>query len=79
MKESSRSKAITKIKKISSSFAKDQSYRLTNIIKIIPAVMLFFRDINQYSKEKLMTLNDERNDYVSNFLQFSKEIEDSFS
>ena len=79
MKKSSRSKAITKIRKISSSFAKDQSYRLANIIKIIPAVMLFFRSINQYSKEKLMTLNDEKNDFVSNFLQFSKEIEDSLS
>ena len=41
--------------------------------------MLFFRNINQYSKEKLMTLNDEKDDYVFNFLQFSKEIEDSFS
>ena len=40
--------------------------------------MLFFRNINQYSKEKLMTLNDEKNDYVFSFLQFSKEIEDSF-
>ena len=40
--------------------------------------MLSFQNINQYSKEKLITLNDETNDYVSNFLQFSKEIENSF-
>ena len=41
--------------------------------------MLFFRNINQYSKEKLMTLNDEKNDFVFSFLQSSKEIEDSLS
>ena len=40
--------------------------------------MLFFRNINQYSKKKLMTLSDEKDDFVFNFLQFSKEIEDSF-
>ena len=41
--------------------------------------MLFFRNINQFSKEKLMMLTDDKNDYVSNFLQSSKEIEDSLS
>ena len=40
--------------------------------------MLSFRNINQYSKKKLIMLSDEKNDYVFNFLQFSKEIEDFF-
>ena len=40
--------------------------------------MLFFRDINQFSKKELKMLTDDRNDYVFNFLQFSIEIEDSF-
>ena len=57
--------------------AKDQSYRLANIIKVISAVMLSFRDINQFSKEKLTMLTNDRNDYVFSFLQFSKEFEDS--
>ena len=38
--------------------------------------MLSFRNINQYLKEKLMTLSDDKDDYVSSFLH-SKKIEDS--
>ena len=40
--------------------------------------MLFFRNINQFSKEELTMLIDDKNDYVFNFLQFSIEIEDFF-
>ena len=41
--------------------------------------MLSFEDINQFSKEKLTMLIDDKNDYVFNFLQFLKEFENSLS